>query len=243
MPSALRLIPHEDREVRRLRAEVAAAEDAVLALEEEKSALDRSLLAYNERFRRELGALMEQLLDLRRRRRAREFATGRATAAERAEAEDDYRQLHEDRQQPDQLRPLTADEQQELKKLFRAGAVLCHPDKVAPEFQAEAALRFQELKEAQLRNDLPRLRALVAALEQGGFGARDVAKVSEAAVLRAALTRLQSKRGSLAQEIAALRATPACQAIAEIMDWPAYFDGVRQRLELQIAEEIRHAGA
>jgi len=33
MPTALRLIPHEDLEVRRLRAEVAAAEDAVLALE------------------------------------------------------------------------------------------------------------------------------------------------------------------------------------------------------------------
>jgi len=186
---------------------------------------------------------MEELLDLRRPRREREFAAGRATAAERAEAEDDYRQLHEDRQQPDQLRPLTAEEQQELKKLFRAGAVLCHPDKVAPEFQAEAALRFQELKEAQLRNDLPRVRALVAALEQGGFGARDVATVSESAVLSATLSRLRAKRQSLAQEIAALRATPAHQAIAGIMDWPAYFGDLRQRVELQIAEETRHAGA
>ncbi len=243
MPSALRLIPHEDLEVRRLRAEVAAAEDAVLTLEEEKAALDRQLLAYNERFRRELGALMEELLNLRRRRREREFAAGRATAAERAEAEDDYRQLHEDRQQPDQLRPLTDEEQHELKKLFRAGAVLCHPDKVAPEFQAEAALRFQELKEAQMRNDLPRVRTLVAALVQGDFGARGDDTISEADVLLATLSRLQAKRASLAQEIAALRATPVCQAISGVMDWPAYFGDLRQRLELQITEETRHAGA
>ncbi|MEI6283393.1 MAG: GntR family transcriptional regulator [Alphaproteobacteria bacterium] len=139
--------------------------------------------------------------------------------------------------------PLTADEQQELKKLFRAGTKLCHPDKVAPEFQAEAALRFQELKEAQLRNDLPRLRALVAALEQGGFGARGAATVSAAAVLRAALSRLLAKRQNLVQEIAALRATPAHEAIAGIADWPAYFTGLRQRLEQQIVEETRHAGA
>jgi hypothetical protein len=237
------LTTHEDPEILRLRAEVAAAEEEVLSLEEEKSGLDRQLLTYNEHFRRELGALMEHLLDLRRRRREREFATGQATAAERAEAEDDYRQLHEDCRQPDQLKTLSAVEQQELKKLFRTGTKLCHPDAVAPDFKVEASLRFQELKDAQLCNDLPRMRALVAALEQGGLRAIGVAAVNEVAVLRAALLRLQQKRQSLAHEIAALRQTPAHQAIEGIEDWSSYFADLRQRLEQQIAEEIRHAGA
>ncbi len=243
MDSAKGLISYEDPEVVRLRSEVAAIEEEVLSLEEEKAVLDRQLLAYNERFRRELGELMEQLLNLRRRRCEREFKAGKATAAERDEAEDDFRQLHEDRLQPDQVKVLSAAEQHELKKLFRQGTKLCHPDAVAPEFKAEASLRFQEIKAAQLRNDLARMRDLIAALEQGGFAGRGIDKVTEADVLRSALQRLRHKRQSLMQEISSLRQTPVFETIQGIEDWAAYFADFRQRLENQIAEETRHVGA
>jgi hypothetical protein len=243
MASTENLPTYEDPGVLRLRAEIAAVEDEVLTLEEEKSYLDCQLLAYNERFRREVGTLMEHLLDLRRLRREREFVAGSATTAERAEAEDDYRKLHDECGQPDQIQTLSAEEQIELKKLFRSGSKLCHPDVVAVELKTEASLRFQELKDAQLRNDLTRMRALVAALEQGGFRAHGGTNVNEVSVLRAVLQRLQRKCQSLAHEIAALRQTTALQAIEGIEDWTAYFADLRQRLEKQIAEEIRHAGA
>ena len=243
MDSAKGLIAYDDPEVIRLRTELMSIEEEVLNLEEEKSALDRQILAYNERFRRELGELMENLMNLRRLRRAREFTSGKATAAEREEAEDDVRQLHEDRQQPDQIRVLSEAEQQELKKLFRQGTKLCHPDAVAPEFKVEASLRFQELKEAQLRNDLDRMRVLIAVLEQGGFASRGSAQIDEADVLRSALQRLRHKRQNLMHEIAALRQTPTFEAIQGIEDWTAYFANFRQRLEKQIAEETRNAGA
>ena len=243
MDSAKALISYEDPEVIRLRAELMSIEEEVINLEEEKSTLDRQLLAYNERFRRELGELMESLLNLRRLRRAKEFTSGKASAAQREEAEDDFRQLHEDRKQPDQMRVLSETEQQELKKLFRQGTKLCHPDAVATEFQHEAAIRFHELKDAQLRNDLDRMQVLIEALEQGGFAARGVTKVDETDILRSALQRLRHKRQSLLHEIDALRQTSTCKAIQGIEDWTAYFADYRQRLEQQITEETRHARA
>ena len=52
MDSAKGLIAYDDPEVIRLRTELMSIEEEVLNLEEEKSALDRQILAYNERFRR-----------------------------------------------------------------------------------------------------------------------------------------------------------------------------------------------
>jgi hypothetical protein len=234
------LAAYDDPELASLRLEARATEEAVLKLEDEKVAIEHKLIDYNDRFRRELGGLLERLLDLRRQRMARAAKAGKVQQTEWQEAEKDYQNLKEEHANAYDLPALTEAEEGELKALFRKAAKLCHPDKVAEEHRDEASRLFQQAKEAQAHNDIGRLRELVANLERGAFGSRGADKIGEKAKIRAIIQRLLARRDALQKELETLRASDPFRVMQDVKDWGVYFAQLRRRMEREIELEGTH---
>ena len=102
---------------------------------------------------------------------------------------------------------LDADGRASLKKLYREAAQLCHPDRVAEDFQAAATHAFQQVQHAYQHQDLAALHACLLHLRQGRF---------TAAPTQTSVERLQLRRDALAahhaqllHELTALRAAEA----------------------------------
>lgn len=231
------VVKYDDPDLAALRNEALALEDVVLKLEAEKAAVERRLVDYNDRFRRELGDLLERLLDLRRQRLARAAEADNISHAEWQEAEKDYKTLREEHANATDLPPLTDAQENELKSLFRRAVKLCHPDKVAEEHREEASRRFQQAKEAQANNDLAGLRALVEALERGAFATRGAQTIEEKSKIKAVIERLNARQRALEQELTALRASEPYRILQDVTDWAAHFSRLRRRMEREIELE------
>lgn len=231
------VVKYDDPELATLRSEVRALEESVLKLEDEKAAVERRLIDYNERFRRELGGLLERLLDLRRQRLARAASTGKVQSSEWHDAEKDYQDLREEHASAFDLPALSDAEENELKALFRRAAKLCHPDKVAEEHREEASRLFQQAKDAEANNDLQRLRELVSSLERGAFATRGAETIQEKTKIRAVIERLHARQRALENELDALKGSQPYLVMQDVADWTAYFSKLRGRMEREIELE------
>ena len=225
------LTAYIDPEISALQLEIRGLEWQVASLEDEKTEIEKLIYAFEVRHTLELGALILQLLLLRKRladEAARENPNHRAESDEAQRDYDDYRQSV-----PAALRVLTPDEQQTLKSKFRQASKLCHPDKVPDAQKVQAERVFQDLKAAYAANDLDRVEALLRDLEKGVFASRGET-LTRRDQLQSTHQALRHRRDELEATLQALKGSEAYQKIAQLTDWDAYFSNTKAQLEQQL---------
>ncbi|MFM9997753.1 MAG: J domain-containing protein, partial [Burkholderiaceae bacterium] len=186
-----------------------------------------------------IGTLMRAYLDLRRRYlHALHARSAQEHSAEQAEqAESVYQQYEQARsamaQEPQPL-PLDAQQQQDLKQLYRKLAMQCHPDRVGDQDKARAQELFQQLQLGYQNNDLARLAELQHAIGQRLAAAHSVAASDNAESLQRRLAQLQATLAQREQELAQLRRGPVWQTLRAQPVWATWFDQRAQQLQTEI---------
>lgn len=202
----------EDPLLPALQLEIRLLEAELLALEAERAEATRLLTAFELWHQRELGALLQEVLALRRDVAHHQRHASAYAESEYQRAQQRYQQQTHDREQAQAVAAhtfaLDADGRAILKKLYREAAQLCHPDRVADAHKNAATAAFQQLLSAYQRQDVAALQAQLLDLRRGLFTTATAADTS-AETLRARRDALAARHAELLRELAELRAAEA----------------------------------
>jgi hypothetical protein len=237
----LALVAWQDPALAELRLELLTLEAQIVALSSEQADLERQIEAFARQQYQAIGEVMAECLHLRREywRLRAERSRAEVDQTAQAEAEADQVEFERDREAFDQApRPATldADQQQELKRLYREAAMRCHPDRVTEADQAAAQTIFLQVQRAYQQGDLDTLNRLHRHLTEGRPFPDPAQVWTEQEQMRGRISRLQLEIERRLAEIRALRASETYQTLAVQSDWAGYFATVRQRLEQECAE-------
>ncbi len=231
-----------DPDIALLEAELEQLTAELADLETEQAELEHLLSRFQAAHNEALGGRIARLLKLRMRILERQLKTDPAKRPTYDQARRDFEDFQQDQelQQEADARTkwdLSDAEQAELKRLFRKGSKLCHPDLMPPEHHDAAAEMFRELRKAYNEGDLERVRQLIKRTEAGLFDAPGEAEdrderrkerlKARIAGIREALERT---RGSI-QEI---KRSTTYRTMADNTDWFALFEKQAERLDQEI---------
>ncbi|WP_145573775.1 DNA repair protein [Yersinia alsatica] len=113
-------------------------------------------------------ALLAEIQELEKGFNTRNTESTRQAREEAKEKYESYQEQQNDAEQRhDNERKLSADQRQELKRLWRQASRLCHPDLVADEFKEKAHQLMVQLNQARQRGDFSAIHTLLESLKQG----------------------------------------------------------------------------
>ncbi|WP_145578653.1 DNA repair protein [Yersinia alsatica] len=113
-------------------------------------------------------ALLAEIQELEKGFNTRNTESTRQAREEAKEKYERYQEQQNDAEQRhDNERKLSADQRQELKRLWRQASRLCHPDLVADEFKEKAHQLMVQLNQARQRGDFSAIHTLLDSLKQG----------------------------------------------------------------------------
>lgn len=113
-------------------------------------------------------ALLAEIQELEKGFNTRNTESTRRAREEAKEKYERYQEQQNDAEQRhDNERKLSADQRQELKRLWRQASRLCHPDLVADEFKEKAHQLMVQLNQARQRGDFSAIHTLLESLKQG----------------------------------------------------------------------------
>ena len=198
------------------------------------------------RFQREklqhLGPKVEELLQLRCKSLGRDAAARQSQAYETATR--DYARFSESfqvaRESPS-VSELSEDAHEELKRLYKKGSLLCHPDRVSEEYKTRATELFQQLSTAYREANLEDLHEILDRINQEGFGASSPALSVDHAVGALALIRLREAISTKAHEVCEIFSSEEWHKVEEYDDWNSYFEEEQRRLDEEI-DKIKGGG-
>ena len=147
--------------------------------------------------------------------------------------------LQVDTEKEKEIFDLTDEQKLELKKKFRKATLLCHPDKFANEsieVQKQAEEIFEELNEANSKNDLQKVSEILANLEKGVLSTSNGDKLTDKDKLRETVNRLRVKVKILETEIIAIKQSETFKTIINIADWDKYFKRTKEKLQRELEE-------
>lgn len=255
------LAVYQDSEVTALKMELSALERQCAELSHDHAETVHRIEGFNRDYTLRLGATLAEILKLQMmvaHRQAEQYQAEHGeddaqTEAHRQayeQAQQHYRQFHGDYEQ--QLaepapQTLTAEEKQRLKLAYRRASRLCHPDRVAEEFKAQATRQFQALNDAYKQNDLATVEKILASLQSGGGFVAASEQVDDKDRLKALVQSLRQRIAELSDSLQRLQSDEVYQLIESLADdaeYNAFFDEREQQLkaELQrLQEDLREA--
>lgn len=214
-----------DPEVAAIRLEIKLLESQINAFDNEKIELEKVLSDFQHRHTLELGALILDVLELRK--------TKYKNHKKEAEAETDFNNYSKQFETEKEKRQfeLNDDEKQELKKNFRKATTLCHPDKVSDEQKEEAERIFIALKKAYDEHDIEKVNQILKDLQTGKSFVSKTDSITEKEKLMIVLQQLKQKLKDLEAEIISLKESETFTTITNITDWDTYFNETKAQLE------------
>lgn len=225
---------YSDPEIRELTLELKALEIQIIALEDVKAEIEKTLFTFNHRYNMEVGDIVRKILKLRQEQLKTEAEVEEAKRRSYEEAKQDYEEFEQGYQQAQQERfTITEAEQQELKAIFRDCSKMCHPDVVAKEYEGEATTLFAQLSAAYEINDIAAVKEIHERLRKGIFTPMS-ATVSDAQKLQLRVISLRGKVKDLAVAIYELRRTDAWCKVTAIGDEDVYFAQLKQQLQAEL---------
>jgi hypothetical protein len=259
------IVVREDTDVPRLQLELQTLELRLQSLSEEKDDLERRLVIFNRRYSDALGPLLTEVLRARAdlakeeaevsRRRATEGrarmqdAEQDAQRAEQARRDwQDYQHEYTEQQAAVPPRKLGAEEEAELKRLYRRACGLCHPDKVSDEQKAAAHHVFVRLQEIYTANDLQALGELYDELKAAGLSiAPRSSTLSRADALRAAIAELRHRITETLHQLKALYNSEGAALLRKAgdgeSDWTLFFERQAQLLHAELERLLQALAA
>ncbi len=238
-PAAIVVAPDPDAE--RLFARCALLQGQMLDLTSRLADMEQQVRSYEQHQFAALGEVVGECLRLRQEylglKAARSGAAADAENARQADEDfDAYRRSTEHTPAP--LPELDDHEQDELRRLYRAAAMRCHPDRAAEAERAEAHDIFLRVQAAYQARDLEGLRGITAELagwvregEEVGPAATGVAPASSG--VRRRVTELQHKVADLILAVQTLQLDPAYRKALQVEHWEAHFADARAGFEAE----------
>jgi hypothetical protein len=132
---------------------------------------------------------------------------------------------------------LSADDQTELKRLFRKASKLCHPDLVPAEHHDAAAEMFRQLRKAYDEGDLEHVRQLVERAAAGLFDASGETGDTDERIKECLKARIAGIRDSLERtrtHIHEIKRSSTYQTMLENADWTELFEKQAKLLDQEI---------
>lgn len=221
-----------DRDIALLDAELEQLTVELADLETEQAELEHLLSRFQAAHNEVLGSRITRLLKLRMQILERQMKTdsARCPAYERASSDfEEFKQEQKHQKEAD-IRTnweLSDAEQAELKRLFRKGSKLCHPDIMPPEHHDAAAAMFRELRRAYDEGNLERVRQLVKRGEAGLFEDPSESGDSDARRKERLKARIAGIRDALQrarENIQEIKRSVTYQTMTESADWFALFE-------------------
>ncbi|CNJ13455.1 Uncharacterised protein [Yersinia intermedia] len=191
-----------------------------------------------------IAALLAEIKELEK-----DFCTRNTESTHKAreEAKEKYESYQE--QQKDAERrhsneqKLSADQRQELKRLWRQASRLCHPDLVADEFKETAHQLMVQLNQARQRGDFPAINALLESLKRGFEPLMASDCIDDLERLRRKIKQVRDQIDAMLRELEALEDEDSWQLVTSLSDKDHWFkeqENVLSKtlklLERQVAE-------
>lgn len=238
-PAAIVVAPDPDAE--RLLARCARLQAQMLDFTARLADMEQQVRSYEQHQFLALGDVVGECLRLRQEylslKAARSGATADREQARQADADfDAYRRSTEHTPAP--LPDLDEDEQDELRRLYRAAAMRCHPDRAEEAERAEAHDVFLRVQAAYQARDLEGLRAISAELAGWGragdeAGAAAVGAAPASSVLKRRVAELQVQVADLMLAVQTLQLDPAYRQAVQVERWEADFAAARAGFEAE----------
>lgn len=119
---------------------------------------------------------------------------------------------------------------------YRKASKLCHPDVINADQKELADHLFAELNSAYAKNDLQKVREILANLERGDYFLSKSDAIYEKKLLKTEIEKLRIRINQLKDQIQIIRNSEAYITIANIDDWGAYFKLTKQTFSNQLRE-------
>ena len=238
-PAAIVAAPDPDAE--RLLARCARLQAQMLDFTGRLADMEQQVRSYEQHQFLALGDVVGECLRLRqeylRLKAARSGIAADAEKARQADADfDAYRRSTEHTPAP--LPELDDDEQDELRRLYRAAAMRCHPDRAEEAERAEAHDVFLRVQAAYQARDLEGLRGITAELA-GWVRESDEASPAQASTapagsaVRRRVAELQTQVADLMLAVQTLQLDPAYRRAVQVERWEADFADARAGFEAE----------
>ena len=238
-PAAIVAAPDPDAE--RLLARCARLQAQMLDFTGRLADMEQQVRSYEQHQFLALGDVVGECLRLRQEYLSLKAAQSGAAAdreqARQADADfDAYRRSTEHTPAP--LPELDDDEQDELRRLYRAAAMRCHPDRAEEAERAEAHDVFLRVQAAYQARDLDGLRSITAELA-GWARASDEASPAKAgtvpasSAVRRRVAELQIQVADLMLAVQTLQLDPAYRQAVQVERWEANFAEARAGFEAE----------
>ena len=238
-PAAIVAAPDPDAE--RLLARCARLQAQMLDFTGRLADMEQQVRSYEQHQFLALGDVVGECLRLRQEylglKAARSGIAADAEKARQADADfDAYRRSTEHTPAP--LPELDDDEQDELRRLYRAAAMRCHPDRAEEAERAEAHDVFLRVQAAYQARDLEGLRGITAELA-GWVRESDEASPAQASTapagsaVRRRVAELQNQVADLMLAVQTLQLDPAYRRAVQVERWEADFADARAGFEAE----------
>jgi hypothetical protein len=212
-------------------------EQHALAMDADTAEALRKTHAFDHAQDQAIGELMRQVLDAKQRCMIQRHAQfGGQENQEEAEAAQaafaTFEQTHQALAQTPVARPLDAQEQADIKQLYRKLAMICHPDRVEEGQKSRAEAVFQQLQRSYRSSDFASMRNLEATLHAQSLGDRQPAPPEQGlASLSWRLANLQERLASQRATRDAIFRSPTWRTLSTQSNWALWFS--QQALYLQ----------
>jgi len=227
-------VPAADPELDAVRARVASLEAQVVDLETRKAEMEQLIDEFAFCQYRALGELVGEQLRLQHElleRRAERSSRPEDEQAAAAAAEE-YQSYQKARDQPDSPEvPLADGEREELKALYRAAVMRCHPDRVDEAAKPQAHEMFLRTQDAYRRRDLQSMRLISRQLAAGDTSAPSSNRPTSRERLEGLLNSLLDKGAELLLAIQSIKMQAQYRRALNREQWDEYFAAARERLE------------
>lgn len=233
---AMAVVAIPDPKIEALRLKASALEGEIVDLSARQAEMEQLIREFEYCQYQALGDVLAECLRLRheylRLKASRSGKEEDRNAEQEAAAEyDAYQSVQEDAAQS--IPSLGEDERDELKKLYRAAVMHCHPDRVADEDKAAAHDFFLQTQQAYRRSDLESLRRIHRQLtEERSFGGQALA-VTGKDKLQQIVSDLQIQAADLILAIQTMQLSDRYCTAARTDDWDDYFARARQLWEAE----------
>lgn len=212
-------------------------EQHALAMEADTAEALRKTHAFDQAQDQAIGDLLRKLLDTKQRCMIQRHAQfGGQQNQEEAEAAQaafaTFEQTHQALTQTPTVPPLDAQEQAEIKQLYRKLAMICHPDRVEVGHKSRAEAVFQQLQRSYRSSDFAAMKNLEASFETQTLGDRQPGppeQAPESMDLR--LAKLQERLASQRAAREAIFRSPTWRTLSSQSNWALWFS--QQAIYLQ----------
>jgi hypothetical protein len=225
----------EEIGIEQLKWQIKYLEVEIIALENEKVTIEKIISDFVHTYTIAFGELILKILKLKKEKLKKTGNHFKTKEYEEAEKEFNNFNRQYKNEKKNSVNNLTDDEKEELKQKYRKAVLLCHPDKFTDEKQKEMAHQiFVLLQEAYSKNNLKKVREILANLENGIYEIDEEIKVSKKIVLIEQIKYLKQKLEELTLELGKIRNDKTYKEVVSIKNMEYYFEQEKERLENEL---------